>query len=83
MFMEILNAVYKNGVLVLLDKIDIETLKSKRLSVNIVDEDQYRKSQSDKLKSIYKYLHKSNPFAEIKDVVKWQKQIRIDREVLN
>ncbi len=81
--MEILNAVYKNGVLVLLDKIDPETLKSKKLSIKIIDEAQHSKSRSNKLKAIYKYLHKSNPFAEIKDVVKWQKQLRSDRELLN
>jgi predicted DNA-binding antitoxin AbrB/MazE fold protein len=81
--MEVLNAVYKNGVLVLLDKINPEMLKRKKLSIKIVDEDKHSKSRSNKLKAIYKYLHQSKPFAEIKDIVKWQKQLRSDRELLN
>jgi hypothetical protein len=28
-------------------------------------------------------LHKSNPFSEIKDVLKWQRNIRVDRELFS
>lgn len=81
--MESVNAVYRDGVLLLLEKINLEKLKSKKLNIKIIDEDQHKKSQANKLKAIYKYLHKSNPFAEIKDVVKWQRQTRTEREILN
>ncbi len=81
--METLNAIYKNGVLVLIDKVDPEKLKSKIINIRIVDEELLKQSQGDKLKNIYKYLHKSKPFSEIKDVINWQKHIRIDRELFN
>jgi predicted DNA-binding antitoxin AbrB/MazE fold protein len=81
--METVNAIYKDGVLVLLEKIKPEELKRKRIRIKIIDEVQHRNEKSIKLKSIYKYLHKSNPFSGIKDVVKWQRQTRTDREILN
>lgn len=81
--MEILNAVYKNGVLVLIDRVDPAKLKSKKISIKIIDEVQHKKVQITRLIKIYKYLHKSNPFSSIRDVVKWQRKIRTDREIFN
>ena len=81
--METLNATYKNGVLVILDKVNPEKLKSKKVQIRIIDEVNHKKIQKNKLKRVYNYLHQSNPFSEIKDVIKWQKKVRADRELFS
>jgi len=81
--METINAIYKDGVLVLIDKLNLTKLKSKKISVNIIDEELHKNVQINKLTTLYKNIHKSNPFSGIKDVVKWQRKIRIDREISN
>jgi len=43
----------------------------------------HTEAKQDKLKRIYSSLHKSNPFSEIKDVLKWQRKVRADRELFN
>jgi predicted DNA-binding antitoxin AbrB/MazE fold protein len=81
--METLNAVYRNGVLMIIDQVDLKKLKSKKVQLKIIDEPSHTKIQKSKLRKIYNYLHKSNPFSEIKDVLKWQRNIRVDRELFS
>ncbi|HAB54413.1 MAG: hypothetical protein A2315_14410 [Ignavibacteria bacterium RIFOXYB2_FULL_35_12] len=81
--METLNAIYKDGFLMIIDKVDPKKLKNKKIQLKIVDEKIHTEAKQDKLKRIYSSLHKSNPFSEIKDVLKWQRKVRADRELFN
>lgn len=81
--METLNAIYKNGSLVIIDKVDPRKLKSKKIQLKIVDEKIYAKAKQEKLRRIYNSLHKTNPFSEMKNVLNWQKKVRTDRELFS
>lgn len=79
--METLNAIYKNGSLMIIDKVDLKKLKSKNIKLKIVDEKIYTESMKTRLKKVYNAIHKTNPFSDIKNVLRWQRKVRTDREL--
>lgn len=81
--METLNAIYKDGALMIVDKIDPEKLKSRKIQLKIINEKNYTEARKERLRKVYNAIHKSNPFSEIKDVLKWQRNIRADRELFS